>query len=154
MNITMEAIKEQHNKVAEMIAAFEATATLSTAFPITVNFPQMNAGEQYVGSIISANGTKREHIILLPGELKEGNWQAAINWAASIGGELPDRVESALLFATMKDQFKPEWHWTREQLAHVDSYAWVQDFNDGGQYYDDRSGRYRARAVRRLSIIE
>jgi len=154
MNITMEAIKEQHNKVAEMIAAFEANAKLSAAFPITVNSPQPKVGEQYIGSIISADGKKREHIILLPGELTDENWDNCMTWAASIGGELPDRVESALLFATLKDQFAEEWYWTREQDAHGDSYAWVQDFGNGTQGYGRKSTKFRARAVRRELIIQ
>ncbi|WP_230407621.1 DUF1566 domain-containing protein [Undibacterium rivi] len=153
MNITIEAIKEQHNKVAEMIAAFEANAKLSAAFPITVNFPRPNAGEQYVGSIISADGKKREHIILLPGELTGDNWDDSMTWAASIGGELPDRVESALLFATLKDQFHAEGYWTREQDAHDDGYAWMQSFISGNQNDIRKSVKYRARAVRREFII-
>jgi len=153
MNITMEAIKEQHNKVAEMIAAFEANAKLSAAFPITVNSPQLKAGEQYVGSIISVDGKKREHIILLPGELTNDNWDDCMTWAASIGGELPDRVESALLFATLKDQFAEEWYWTREQDALNVGYAWMQDFDDGYQSLNRKSYKYRARAVRRELII-
>ena len=154
MNITIEAIKEQHNKVAEMIAAFEANAKLSAALPITVSLPRLNAGEQYVGSIINADGKKREHIILLPGEITGDNWDNCMTWAASIGGELPDRVESALLFATLKDQFAEEWYWTREQYAHYDGFAWMQDFNDG--YQDDiyKSTKYRARAVRRVYLTE
>ena len=154
MNITMQDIKAQHSKVAEMIAVFEANAKLSAAFPITLNFPTLNVGEQYVGAIISANGAKREHIILLPGEIESANWQSAMEWAASIGGHLPDRCESALLFATMKDQFKPEWHWTCEQLAANPVYAWMQDFDDGYQDSLRKSNEHRARAVRRILIIE
>ena len=152
--ITLEAIKEQHNKVIEMIAAFEANAKLSAAYPLTINFPQLNAGERYVGSIISANGEKREHIILLPGEIEAATWQDAMDFAAANGGELPDRVESALLFATMKDEFKPEWYWTREQSANDDAYAWMQLFYYGNQVSYRKSSQYRARAVRRVSIIE
>jgi hypothetical protein len=154
MNITLQNIKEQQSKLAEMITTFEANAKLSSAFPITINFPTLNAGEQYVGAIISANGAKREHIILLPGEAEDMNWQSAMDWAASIGGHLPDRCESALLFATMKDQFKPEWHWTCEQNAAYPDYAWLQGFNDGNQYDGRESGEYRARAVRRELIIQ
>ncbi|MBR7792343.1 DUF1566 domain-containing protein [Undibacterium sp. FT147W] len=120
---------------------------------MTVNFPRPNAGEQYVGSIISADGKKREHIILLPGELTGDNWDDSMTWAASIGGELPDRVESALLFATLKDQFHAEGYWTREQDAHDDGYAWMQSFISGNQNDIRKSVKYRARAVRREFII-
>ncbi len=154
MPITIEEIKEQHSKVAAMIATFEASAKLAAAYPITVTFPNLKAGEQYVGCIISADGKKREHIILLPGELDSASWGTAMEWATSIGGTLPDRCESALLFATLKDQFKPAWYWTCEQYAYGDGYAWMQDFCYGYQGYNHKSSEYRARAVRRLSIIE
>ena len=153
MNITMEDIKTQHNKVAEMIAAFEATSKVSNAFPITINLPKLKSGEQYVGIIISADGSKHEHIILLPGELEDSNWQDSIKWSKALGGDLPNRCESALLFATMKDQFKSEWHWTNETHAGYTGFAWMQDFDDGSQHYDHKSNKYRARAVRRESVI-
>jgi hypothetical protein len=120
--------------------------------PILISFPTLNEGEKWVGVVISADGTKREHIILLPGDNEDASWKAQMDWAASIGGELPDRTESALLFATMKDEFKPEWYWTREQHAASAGCAWCQYFYDGSQHYDNKSAALRARAVRRLII--
>lgn len=114
--------------------------------------PELNEGEIYVGAIISADGSKNHHIILLPGESEEAEWTTAIEWAASIGGELPDRCESALLFATMKDSFKPEWYWLREQHATYSSIAWCQNFVNGGQNNITKTYELRARAVRRLPI--
>ena len=111
--------------------------------------PALADGEVYVGLIVA--GTRREHIILLPGET-EAKWADAMKWAESIGGELPDRVESALLFATLKDQFKPVWHWTREQHASHSGFAWVQSFSYGGQYHGRKDFPCRARAVRRSPI--
>jgi hypothetical protein len=75
-----------------------------------------------------------------------------MDWAKSIGGELPDRCESALLFATMKDEFSPEWYWSRAQHAADSGYAWLQHFGTGSQSYDPKSYEGRARAVRRLEI--
>lgn len=120
------------------------------AFPLTINFPTLNAGEQYVGCIISAN--KREHVILLPDEREEMTWQSAMDWASSIGGSLPDRIESAMLFATMKDQIEEEWYWTCDQDAHDDSCAWVQGFDYGDQDISHKSIEYLARAVRRIYL--
>ena len=114
--------------------------------------PELNPGERYVGAIISADGTKREHIILLPGELGSANWKDAMEWAKSNGGDLPNRCESALLFATLKDEFKSEWHWTNEGHASSSDYAWLQDFDDGSQNGYRKSDEGRARAVRRLKI--
>lgn len=112
--------------------------------------PALADGEVYVGLI--AAGTRRHHLILLPGELEDAPWADAMKWAESLGGELPDRVESALLFATLKDQFKPEWHWTREQHASVSDCAWVQVFSYGNQGNTRKDDTFRARAVRRLPI--
>ena len=152
--ITIDQIKEAHDNVTKMIATFEANQKIASAYPITLNLPELNTGEIYVGAIISADGTKRDHIILLPDTKEEINWQDAMEWAKSIGGDLPNRCESALLFATMKEQFKAEWHWTNEQHADYSVYAWVQGFTNGSQYYDRKSNELRARAVRRLSVIE
>jgi hypothetical protein len=117
-----------------------------------ITLPQLSEGEIYVGAIISADGSKNHHIILLPGESDDVEWKDAMEWAASIGGELPDRCESALLFATMKDSFKPEWYWLREQLSTYSSYAWRQYFSSGRQGDYLKSFELRARAVRRLPI--
>ena len=42
MTITLEAIKAEQDKVAEMIAAFEAQAKFESAFPVTVQAPAPN----------------------------------------------------------------------------------------------------------------
>jgi len=114
--------------------------------------PTLNEGERYVGAIISADGTRAHHIILLPGDNDDASHAKQTAWAKSIGGELPDRVESALLFATMKDEFKADWYWTRDQHASLSDCAWVQDFHDGNQFCSRKVFAYRARAVRRLPI--
>jgi hypothetical protein len=147
-----EPTKPAHIHQSEMIATFEASAKLAAAYPMTITFPNLNTGELYVGSIISADGKKREHIILLPGEIEDSKWSDAMEWAKSIGGTLPDRCESALLFAILKDQFKEEWYWTCEQNANGSDYAWIQYFGYGTQYDYRKSYEYRARAVRRIYI--
>lgn len=146
--ITLEAIEAAHKQVEAMIAAFKA----QPAFPVTIQAPALKPGEKFVGVILSADGSRRHAVILLPGESEEANWKKANEWAASQGGELPDRVEGALLFATLKEEFKPEWYWTREQHAGYDGYAWCQGFSNGGQNTDHESYQLRARAVRRLAI--
>jgi len=113
--------------------------------------PELNIGETYAGAIINPDGTGN-HIILLTGDKDDGNWDDAIEWAKSIGGDLPNRVESALLFNQSKDQFKPEWYWTNEQHASHSSYAWCQGFSHGSQSYSTKFTELRARAVRRLAI--
>ena len=114
--------------------------------------PALNVGEIYVGAIISADGSRNHHLILLPDLAKNLCWKDAIAWAESIGGELPDRVESALLFVHVKDQFDQEWYWTREKHAANSDLAWCQSFYNGYQYYYSKDLQLRARAVRRLVI--
>lgn len=114
--------------------------------------PALDVGEIYVGAIISADGSRNHHLILLPDLEKNLCWKDAIAWAEYIGGELPDRVESALLFAHVKDQFDQEWYWTREKHAANTYNAWFQSFSYGFQGNCYKSGQLRARAVRRLVI--
>ena len=146
--ITLEAIEAAHKQVEAMIAAFKA----QPAFPVTISAPVLKPGEKFVGVILSADGSRRHAVILLPGEIEDANWKRANEWAAEQGGELPDRVEGALLFATLKVEFKPEWYWTREQHAGFDDFAWCQNFFNGGQNYNHEGNQLRARAVRRLAI--
>lgn len=149
--ITLESIKTEQSRIAEMIAAFEAQPAVR--FPLSIAMPDINEGERYVGVIISAEGTKRHHVILLPGEIDNANWEKSTKWAESLGGALPDRVESALLFATMKDEFKPEWYWTRELYAPESGYAWCQKFSHGSQGSTTLSASLlHARDVRRLPV--
>ena len=114
--------------------------------------PKLNEGEIYVGAIITPDGSRNHHIILLPGESDEIEWKAANEWAASIGGELPDRVEGALLFATQKDQFKPDYYWTRDPSSDKSDYAWFQNFYFGNQNGYRKSQKLYARAVRRVEV--
>jgi hypothetical protein len=153
MTITLEKIESEHKRLGEMIAALK----LQPAFPISVAFPHLNEGEKWVGVVISADGRKRHHVILLPGAAEPASWDTQMKWAASIGGDLPDRVEGALLFAMqasghLKDEFRPEWYWTNEKHVSYADYAWFQLFGDGGQSYDRTYNEFRARAVRRLVI--
>ena len=107
-------------------------------------------GGTYAGISRGVEGAPDQHLVLLPGEAVDVDWEAAGAFAASIGGELPTRAEQALLYANLKDQFQPRWHWSGEQAGP--STAWVQNFNDGGQYNFHRSYEGSARAVRRLEI--
>lgn len=145
--ITLEDIKATQGRLAAMIAAFEK----QPAFPITIQAPQLNDGERYVGTIVSVGGAHRYSLILLPGDAAGATWEEQVKWAESIGGELPDRVEGALLFSIMKDEFKPEAYWTRERPADA-GWAWFQGFSNGIQGNTNVYNKLRARAVRREPI--
>ena len=107
-------------------------------------------GGIYAGISRGVDGAPDEHLVLLPGEAVDVDWEAAGAFAASVGGELPTRAEQALLYANLKDQFEPRWYWSGTQAGP--STAWYQHFDNGNQYYVHRSYEGRARAVRRLPI--
>lgn len=152
MEITLETVKAEQTKLAQMIATIEEDMKKNAFFEYQGNRIPLAIGEKYVGTITSADGSRNHHIILLPGSVSGKTWNAAKEWAASIGGELPDRVESPLLFATMKDEFEQECYWTREAYASGSGFAWCQGFGYGFQGSYGIVTKLRARAVRRLII--
>jgi len=149
--ITLDAIKAEHAKVAEMIASFEAQAKFESAFPVSVPAPNPNPGELWLGAIIT--GKKMEHIYLLPGDNDGASWQEQMDWAKSIGGDLPTRAEQAMLLVHMKDQFKEAAYWSNEKHVSGSAYAWYQTFLTGSQDYSRTNHELRARAVRRSEIL-
>jgi hypothetical protein len=109
--------------------------------------PELNPGEIYVGRI------NDQHIVLLPGDNDNANWQDALDWAKSIGGDLPNRIEQAMLWANHRDQFQEDWYWSNETHEQDSAYAWCQDFGYGEQISNHKDDVLcRARAVRRLPI--
>jgi len=116
-----------------------------------MNTPELNEGEIYAGAIINPDGTGH-HFTLLPGDIDAANWDDAMEWAQSIGGDLPDRVELALLYKRLPEQFEETWYWSGEEHAADSDYAWYQDFNNGYQNYNRKLLKLRARSVRRSKI--
>jgi hypothetical protein len=117
----------------------------------TIAVPELNEGEIYAGAIIKPDGTGH-HAILLPGDNDDASWGKQMEWAASIGGDLPDRVEQALLYKHLPDQFKKEWYWSNTQHSYYSDYAWCQSFGYGYQSLNHKNVKLRARAVRRSVI--
>ena len=117
-----------------------------------ITIPPLAEGETYIGLIGAANGDAY-HAILLPGDNNNATWQQQIDWANSIGGDLPNRIEQAMLWANHRDQFKKDWYWSNE-IHHFESgWAWSQLFYHGYQVsLNLKSNEFRARAVRRLPI--
>ena len=109
---------------------------------------ELSPGELLVGGTFDATGVTTA-IILLPGEFT-GNWDDAIAWAKDQAGDLPNRVEQAMLWANHRDQFQKDWYWSCE--APESGWAWYQVFYYGTQNTDRKGHELRARAVRRLVI--
>ena len=110
-------------------------------------------GELYAGLILGLNDDPDYHLVLLPSrDNKTFTWDKAMEAAKESGGDLPTRREQSLLYANLKAEFKPTWHWSSEQYAADPSSAWGHYFNGGNQYGSHKSYEGRARAVRRLEI--
>ncbi|MDE1919002.1 MAG: DUF1566 domain-containing protein, partial [Sphingomonadales bacterium] len=76
-------------------------------------------------------------------------WNDAMEWAKSVGGELPSRRELALLLANCRDHMeKDDWQWSRDTHESDASDAWFCNFGYGVGY-TRKSYEGRARAVRR-----
>lgn len=110
-------------------------------------------GEVYAGIMLGENGEPDYHLFILPGDADSAPWKKQMDWAKSIGGELPTRREQRVLYANCKEHFKSAWYWSGEQHADGSDFAWDQYFVNGGQYYLSKSDSGRARAVRRLVIL-
>ena len=109
--------------------------------------PELNEGEIYVGRI------NDQHVILLPGDMDFVIWKYALDWAKSIGGDLPNRIEQSMLWASHRDKFQKDWYWSNEPYEKSPDYAWCQDFYDGSQFSGHKDyGNCHARAVRRVTI--
>ena len=136
--------------------------TVSTAYFAVINFhlnqvkenklniPELKDGEVYAGAIIKPDG-KTIHTILLPGDEKK-NWKDGMEWAKSIGGDLPDRAEQALFYKYMPEEFQKEAYWSNTQHAGNSNYAWYQLFYYGFQLSNYKSADLRVRAVRRVGL--
>ncbi|CRY35206.1 DUF1566 domain-containing protein [Burkholderia pseudomallei] len=116
-----------------------------------IQLPPLTEGEVYIGAIGDKNGDFH-HVILLPGDSGDASWQEQMDWAKSINGDLPTRVEQAMLWAHHRDLFKREWYWSNETHHRDSGYAWCQYFDGGNQSYGPKGAALRARAVRRLPI--
>ncbi|ONC38486.1 hypothetical protein AQ916_06960 [Burkholderia pseudomallei] len=116
-----------------------------------IQLPPLTEGEVYIGAIGDKNGDFH-HVILLPGDSGDATWQEQMDWAKSINGDLPTRVEQAMLWAHHRDLFKREWYWSNETHHRDSGYAWCQVFYFGRQFSTHKGAALRARAVRRLPI--
>jgi len=118
--------------------------------------PQLIEGELYAG-IAFRESTPYCHLWMLPDVAAPDTWQHVLDWARGLhpkmGTEVPDRFESALLYANLRDHVDQDyWHWTATPYAGDESFAWFQFLDYGYQDYSPKGNHYRARAVRRVPI--
>jgi hypothetical protein len=119
----------------------------------TLPFP-LAEGETYAGLSRDPEMGTWHHLILLPATPdKELTWQEATDWAKSVGGEMPTRFESALLYANARQSIDTDyWHWTATPYAGDEQSAWMQHFGDGLQDDGHKDYHSKARAVRRVPV--
>jgi hypothetical protein len=153
--ITLDLIKAEHAKLADLIAAFEKQQE-----PSALYFPEVTIklapGEHYAGIVLGKDGEASHHLVLLPGQADDITWENAMDWAGRQGGEfvasLPTRREQSLLYANLKEEFEDRAYWSCEAHDSESGWAWYQRCNYGRQLTSYRTTELRARAVRRLVI--
>ena len=128
---------------------------MTTATTTTIQLPaatiELRPGERYSGAVLDQDGNVKHHLILLPDRpAARVCWQDAMAWAKSVGGQLPDRQEQALLLANCKPHLQKTWHWSSETHEEDASYAWNCYFSNGYQDYYRKGYEGSAVAVRRL----
>ncbi len=118
-----------------------------------IQIPPAADGEVYLGSFVDKNGDVT-HTILLPGDNDDASWQEQMDWAKSIGGDLPTRAELVIAYEQHRDLFEKAAYWSNTPDDDPDyaGWAWYQLFTSGNQTSTLQDGELRARAVRRLSI--
>lgn len=107
-------------------------------------------GERYGGLLLGKDGEPDRHIIKLPGDNDAASWEKQMEWARSIGGDLPTRRMQSLLMANLKEELQPAWYWSCEQRDAGS--AWSQLFYNGYQNWSLTYLKCRAVAVRSVPI--
>jgi hypothetical protein len=144
--VTLEAVQARQAELTAMIAALTQQ---STTLQIPAAEITLAPGEHYAGPVLDAAGQIQHHLVLMAAKPDDTmTWGDAMAWAEKVGGSLPTRQEQALLFANCKPHLEPAWHWSSETKG--ESYAWFCLFDDGFQYYSNRSSEGCAVAVRRF----
>ena len=149
--ITLEAIHAKQTELEAMIKSLQHEATKVTFVQIEEATISLQPGEHYAGAVLDANGAILHHLVLMATRPeKKLAWQAAMDWAASIGGVLPTRQELSLLFANCKPHLNPSWHLSSETYEDDASCAWGCYFSYGTVDLSHKGYEGSAVAVRRV----
>jgi len=127
-------------------------AAVRALTPLAFTIPELNAGEGYAGILLDKSGKPTAHLIEIAVRNQEGTHAEQTAWAHTVGGELPDLQEGALLYANRKHAHEQRYYWTRELRAGCADCAWLQYFGNGYQDFNHKGNRSRACAVRRVPI--
>jgi hypothetical protein len=134
-----------------------ATTKLHTISVPDIGTHWKGQGGIFAGLMRGRDGEKDYALILGPA-LERGTFDEVSKNAttAKTGGHkdfrLPKRNEQSLLYANLKDKFKPAWYWSCERPPANESYAYAQYFNNGHQYAWGVYAYYLGVAVRVVNI--
>ncbi len=112
----------------------------------------------YAGIAPAEGDMPQAHLVLWVETPKtRQNYEASVALAKAVNPEtdshLPTRSESALLYATLRDQIEKDgWYWTSTYYYEDKDAAFVQDFYDGDQTFGNLDDEYRALAVSRFAL--
>ncbi|MGK2829202.1 DUF1566 domain-containing protein [Ralstonia pseudosolanacearum] len=113
-------------------------------------WPGHQSGGIYAGMMRGRDGGADYPLILLPGDNDDADWQTQMDWAKSVGGDLPYPEEQSMLFANLRERFKPEAYWSNKTYESNSACAWYQNFDYGDQNDLHKSVALRAVSVSRL----
>ncbi len=112
----------------------------------------------YAGIAPAEGDMPQAHLVLWVETPKtRQNYEASVALAKAVNPEtdshLPTRTESALLYATLRDQIEKDgWYWTSTYYDDDKDAAFVQYFINGGQFNGVLYYEVRALAVSRFAL--
>lgn len=128
-----------------------------TAQQIGAPVPDLD-GAIYAGIAPAEGDMPQAHLVLwLNTPETRQNYEESIALAKAVNPEtdshLPTRTESALLYATVRDQIKKDsWYWTSTYWDEDKDAAFVQYFHSGSQGGNYLGDEARALAVSRFAL--
>ena len=112
--------------------------TTNTISVPDIGTPWKGQGGIFAGLMRGRDGEKDYALILGPA-LKSGTFDEVSKKAAAAKADghkdfrLPFRNEQSLLYANLKDKFKPAWYWSCERRPGGEDFAYAQIFGNGSQ---------------------
>ena len=147
--VTLELVQARQAELAQLIEQLKRGPVKGAQIIVPEATIDLAPGEHYAGAVLDEYGFIKHHLVLMSAEpAARLAWQAAMDWAASVGGALPTRQEQALLYANCKPHLDADWHWSCE--TEGSSFAWHCYFDHGYQHCCTRSYEGCAVAVRRF----
>lgn len=110
------------------------TSTLDSTPPLLPGLRPLAPEERYLGLKFDSVGKSWMHVLLLGVDTSQRmTWDAANNWAVSLGGRLPSLQELSLIHTNLAE-IEPGRYWSGEVTLYSETpYAWTS-------YLDNEEG--------------